>query len=107
MELILGLPPMSQYDAAATPVWRCLNNTPVHAPFTALPANVNLNDKNGTRSEWQKLSDSFDFTAEDKVNDFQFNEVIWRAVKGLNSPCPPAARAAFLQTAAEEDEDDD
>jgi YVTN family beta-propeller protein len=107
MELILGLPPMSQYDAAATPVWRCLNNTPDHAPFTARQINVNLNDRNGARSEWQKLSDSFDFTAEDKVNDFHFNEVIWRAVKGLDSPCPPAVRAAFLQTAASEDEDDD
>jgi YVTN family beta-propeller protein len=107
IELILGLPPMTQYDAAATPVWRCLNDKPGHAPFNALPANVNLNDKNGTRSEWQKLSDSFDFTAEDKVNDFQFNEVIWRAVKGLNSPCPPAARAAFLQTSVTEDDDED
>lgn len=98
MELILGLPPMSQYDAAATPLWRSLNNTPDHAPFTHRPVSVNLNDKNGTRSEWQKLSDTFDFTAEDKVNDFQFNEVIWRAVKGLDSPCPPVVRAAFLQT---------
>jgi YVTN family beta-propeller protein len=108
MELILGLPPMSQYDAAATPVWRCLNDRPGHEPFTARPITVNLNDKNGTRSEWQKLSESFDFTAEDKVNDFQFNEVLWRAVKGLDSPCPPAVRAAFLHTstgAEEEDED--
>lgn len=107
MELILGLPPMTQYDAAATPVWRCLNNTPDHQPFTARPITVNLNDKNGARSEWQKLSDSFDFTAEDKVNDFQFNEVIWRAVKGLDSPCPPAVRAAFLQTGASEEEEDE
>lgn len=107
MELILGLPPMSQYDAAATPLWRCLDDRPGHEPFIARPITVNLNDKNGARSEWQKLSESFDFTAEDKVNDFQFNEVIWRAVKGLDSPCPPAVRAAFLHTSAGAEEDDD
>ena len=29
MELILGIPPMSQYDAAATPMWRCFSKTPI------------------------------------------------------------------------------
>jgi YVTN family beta-propeller protein len=107
MELILGLPPMTQYDAAATPMWRCLNNTADHPAFRVRPVSVDLNEKNTKTSEWQRLSDSFDFTAEDKVNDFQFNEVIWRAVKGLDSPCPPAVRAAFLHTEDEEDEDGD
>ena len=37
IELILGLPPMSQYDAAATPLWRCFNNTPDHPPFKVRP----------------------------------------------------------------------
>lgn len=107
MELILGLAPMSQYDAAATPMWRCLDDTPDHPAFNVRPVNVDLNDKNTQRSEWQRLSDTFNFTAEDKVNDFQFNEVIWRAVKGLDSPCPPAVRAAFLHTNDEEEEEDE
>jgi len=105
IELILGLPPMTQYDAAATPLWRCFDNIPDHPPFSVRPINVDLNDKNIIRSSWQQLSETFDFTAEDKVNDFQFNEVIWRAVKGLDSPCPPAVRAAFLQTSMDEDDD--
>lgn len=107
MELILGVPPMTQYDAAATPLWRCLNNTAEHPAFNVRPINVDLNDRNTQRSEWQRLSETFNFTAEDKINDFQFNEVIWRAVKGLDSPCPPAVRAAFLQTTDEEEEDED
>jgi hypothetical protein len=107
MELILGLPPMTQYDAAATPMWRSLNNTADHPPFRVRPVSVDLNEKNTRTSEWQRLSESFDFTAEDKVNDFHFNEVIWRAVKGLDSPCPPAVRAAFLHTEDEEEEDGD
>lgn len=98
MELILGLPPMSQYDAASNSLWRCLNNTADHPPFSVKPVNVNLDDKNLETSEWQKMSETFDFTAEDRVNDSMFNEVIWKAVKGLDSTCPPSVRAAFLKT---------
>jgi hypothetical protein len=98
IELILGLPPLSQYDAAANPLWRCFDNSPVHPAYKARPNNVNLDDKNLAENIWQQMSETFDFTAEDRVNDFQFNEVIWRAVKGLDSPCPPAVRAAFLTT---------
>jgi hypothetical protein len=105
MELILGLPPMTQYDAAATPLWRCLNNTPDHPPFEARPCLVDLDEKNLAESEWQKKSETFDFTAEDRINDFEFNEVIWRAVKGLDSPCPPTVRAAFFMPGNKEDED--
>jgi hypothetical protein len=98
IELILGLPPLSQYDAAAVPLWRCFNNTPDHPAYKVRPNNVSLDDKNLAENIWQQMSEKFDFTAEDRVNDFQFNEVIWRAVKGLDSPCPPAVRAAFLTT---------
>lgn len=96
IELVLGLPPMSQYDAAANSLWRCMNSTPDHPSFNAKPCLINLDMKNLAENEWQQLSEKFDFTAEDRVNDFQFNEVIWRAVKGIDSPCPPAVRAAFF-----------
>jgi len=98
MELILGLPPMTQYDAAANSLWRCFNNTADHPSYTVKPIKVDLNDKNKAENQWQALSETFDFSVEDRVNDFDFNEVIWRAVKGLDSPCPPSVRAAFLTT---------
>jgi hypothetical protein len=103
MELILGLSPMTQYDASATSLWRCFSNTPDHPSFKSKSCQVNLDDKNLAVSKWQQMSETFDFTAEDRVNDFQFNEVIWRAVKGLDSPCPPTVRAAFLMTGAEDE----
>jgi hypothetical protein len=105
IELILGLPPMTQYDAAANSLWRCMNNTPDHPPFNTKPIMVNLDDRNLAENEWQRMSEQFDFTAEDRINDFQFNEVIWRAVKGLNSPCPPTVRAAFFMPGVDDDED--
>ena len=97
IELILGLPPMSQYDAPATPLWRCMNNTANHPVFIVRPNNVDLNLKNLAQSEWQKKSQKFDFTKEDIVSDAEFNEVIWKAVKGLDSPCPPAIHSAFFK----------
>lgn len=105
IELILGLPPMSQYDAAAVPLWRCMNNTPYHPPFKVRPCLVNLDEKNLAENKWQHKSEQFDFTKEDRVNDAEFNEVIWKAVKGLDSPCPPVVRAAFFMPDIKKDKD--
>jgi YVTN family beta-propeller protein len=105
MELILGVPPMTQYDAPATPLWRCFSNTPDHEPFTARPCQVDLNLKNTTVSHWQKKSEKFDFTKEDMVNDAEFNEVIWKSVRGLEAECPPAVHAAFLMQSEAEEKD--
>jgi hypothetical protein len=98
IELILGLPPMSQYDASATPMWRCFNHAPGHKTFSARACLVDLNEKNTVVSQWSKLSESFNFDIEDRVPDAAFNEVIWRAVKGLDSPCPAPVHAAFFMT---------
>jgi YVTN family beta-propeller protein len=96
IELILGLPPMSQYDAAAGSLWRCMNDTPGHLPFKVKPCQVDLNEINLAESVWQKKSERFDFSKEDMVNEAAFNEVIWKAVKGFDSPCPASVHAAFL-----------
>ena len=47
MELILGLKPMSQFDAAATPMFNSFQATPDLRPCQALPANVDLEARNG------------------------------------------------------------
>ncbi|MFN5135832.1 MAG: bifunctional YncE family protein/alkaline phosphatase family protein [Chitinophagaceae bacterium] len=105
IELILGLPPMSQYDAAATPMWRCFSSTPNLTPFVSVPANVNLNDVNEKVSVWSQLSETFDFTKEDRIPDLIFSEVIWKAVKGEHSVMPVPRRSAFLKTMKEEEDD--
>ncbi|MCU0457401.1 MAG: hypothetical protein MUE74_13990, partial [Bacteroidales bacterium] len=89
----------------ATPLWRCMNNSPSHEPYSVRPVTVDLNDKNIVHSRWQQMSEKFDFTAEDRIDDAKFNEVIWKAVKGLDSPCPPAVRSAFLIPETEMEED--
>jgi hypothetical protein len=107
MELILGLPPMSQYDAAATPMWRSFMATPDYTAFQSVPANVNFNDKNTANNATAQLSNTFDFTKEDRIPDLLFSQVIWKAVKGEHSVMPAPRRSSFVKTVKEEDDDDD
>lgn len=106
IELILGLPPMTQYDAAAEPMWRCFDSTASHPPFKSVPNLVDLTLKNTAESSFSRMSEEFDFTKEDRIPDAQFNEVIWAAVKGLDSPCPPPVHAAFFTPEQKEKDDD-
>ena len=105
IELILGLPPMSQYDAAAEPMWRCFNATASHPAFQSVPNLVDLNLKNMDKSKLSLLSETFDFSKEDRIPDAQFNIVLWAAIKGLNSPCPAPVHAAFVALVKNDDKD--
>ena len=107
IELILGMPPMSQYDAAATPMWRCFSNTANITAFHALPSNIDLNEINTASNAWQRKSETFNFTQEDRIPDNAFSEVIWKAVKGEHSIMPAPRRAAFVKLNEKEDDDDD
>ena len=106
IELILGLPPMSQYDAAATPMWRCFSNTSDVTPFKARPNNIDLEGKNIAMNEWQKRSEKFNFTKEDAIPDTEFNLVLWHGIKG-DVPYPAPIRAAFVKPSNKKDKDDD
>jgi len=106
IELVLGLQPMSQFDAAATPLWNSFTATPDLSGFTARPAQVDLTELN-TKLAWgAKESQKMDFTEPDKVDDLVLNEVVWRSVKGANSPMPAPVRAAFFKAHPKADDDD-
>jgi hypothetical protein len=106
IELILGLEPMSQYDAAAEPMWRCFTSTANPTPFVQKPLQVNINEINSVENVWQQMSEKFDFTKEDRVPDRLFTEVIWKAVKGASSIVPAPRRAAFFTPFEKKDTDD-
>jgi len=103
IELILGIPPMSQFDAGATPMWRSFTATPDYAPFEAVPARVDIHEKNWAWNELSERSSKFDFSKEDQAPDLEFSEVIWKGVKGINSKMPAPRRAAFVKVEKEED----
>jgi len=105
IELILGMPPMTQYDAAAVPMWRSFTSQLDLTEFSHLPANVDLTDKNKVKNNAARLSEKFDFSKEDNVPDLAFNEVLWQGIKGVAAPAP--ARAAFVRLNQKKDKDDD
>jgi YVTN family beta-propeller protein len=105
MELILGLKPMSQFDAAAMPMFHSFQSTPDLRPYTAEPALVDLHERNTRRAPGADLSARMDFTKEDAADDLLLNEVIWRAVRGADSPMPAPRRAAFVFAHPAEDDD--
>ncbi len=96
MELILGLPPMSQFDAAARPMYNAFTAQPDFAPYLHRPARVDLNARNTRRSPMAEVSMRLDLEIEDRADDLLFNEIIWKAVKGANAIMPPPVRAAFV-----------
>ncbi len=105
IELILGLPPMSQYDAGARPMFACFTNTPDLTPFTHIPSNVDLEAKNTALTEPARQSEKLDLRYADKIDDRLFNEIIWKTVKGEHSVMPAPKRGAFLNVAKKDDDD--
>jgi hypothetical protein len=94
MELILGLKPMSQFDAAATPMFNSFQAAPDLRPYDALPANVDLEERNSAHAWGGQIK--MNFAREDAVDDLLLNEVVWRSVRGADNPMPAPVRAGFV-----------
>ena len=105
IELILGMKPMTQYDAAATPLWRSFTAQPDMTSFHHLEARINLNELNPKTGKMAELSNKFNWDKEDAVPDLVFNEILWQGLKGERAPSP--TRAAFLKVSPKKDKDDD
>ena len=97
MELILGLPPLSQFDAAATPMYASFSATPDLQPFVCRPARVDLLKRNPEKSFGQLRSGEMDFSRQDAVPDEELSDIVWRSVRGAESPMPPPVRSAFVR----------
>jgi DNA-binding beta-propeller fold protein YncE len=106
MELILGLEPMSQFDAAAAPMYQSFTAEANFTPYKHLPAQVDLHELNKPDAYGAQESLKMDFSKEDAADDLLLNEVVWRSVRGAKSKMPPPVRAAFVRALHEADEDD-
>jgi YVTN family beta-propeller protein len=95
IELILGLPPLSQYDAAARPMFASFTDKPELRPYQHQPAQIALDTLNTKKAYGAARSVKMDFSEYDRVDDFELNEILWRAVKGTDAPLPPAVRRAI------------
>jgi len=106
MELILGMPPMSQYDAAATPMFNSFMDKADPTPFKHRPARYDLTERNSVNAPGAQQSAAWDFSKEDTLPDIEFNEVIWMSVRGAKSRMPAPVRSAFVRAIDDDDDDD-
>ena len=96
IELILGLPPMNQLDATATPMFDCFADRADLQPFAAAPSNIPLDRLN---PEPKKLSHPLlrkhayasarlPLAQPDRCPEDLLNRILWHAMKGPQAPYP-------------------
>ncbi len=79
IELLLGLPPMSIYDAVAPPMYDAFALQPSLAPFNALAARVDVTEKNKQTAYGAARSARMDFRHADDVDDAELNDILRHA----------------------------
>jgi YVTN family beta-propeller protein len=97
MELILGLPPMSQYDAAALPMYNSFTLSPDFIPYEKIIPQIDLNEMNLADAYGQDRCEQFDFTEVDRIPDIEFSEIIWKSIKGRMSNPQSPRRGVFVK----------
>lgn len=107
IELILGLPPMSQYDAAATPMYEAFTTQPNLAPFARRDAQVSTTELNRAGAPGQLASSRMNFVEADRTPEIELNQILWWSVRGAGSPMPPPKHAAFYRPATAVEDDDE
>jgi hypothetical protein len=117
MELLLGIGPMTQYEAIAAAIDDWDNSPSNAAPFDAImPTQELIADINPDPAELSsasprrrlvELSDRMDFRRADAAPTDLLNEVVWKSVRGVDSS-PPARRVSnSLPAGKDADGDDD
>ena len=92
IELILGMEPMTVFDAGARPMANCFQQKADLTPYKSEPPRVSLTDKNPATSPTAERSLKLDFSGSDLNDDEELNEILWLAIKGTQPPPPVRSR---------------
>jgi phospholipase C len=93
IELLLGLRPMTQFDAAARLMTTSFRTTPDPAPYTAEKPHIPMDDKNPPTAPGAAASNRMKFGEADENDDDKLNDILWRAIR-KDTP-PPPVRSYF------------
>ncbi len=81
IELILGMQPLSTYDAAARPLYDAFSAQPANArPFTALKPEIDVHAVNARTAYGSAISARLDFRYPDRVDPRVLNDILAHAV---------------------------
>jgi hypothetical protein len=95
VELLLGLPPMTQHDAAAAPMVNAFMAKPDLSGFTAVAAKIDLMTKNPAQGYGAEKSAAMDFSDYDRADEDALNRILWHSIKGTAAPYPGPVRRAL------------
>ncbi|MGD0767805.1 MAG: alkaline phosphatase family protein [Tepidisphaeraceae bacterium] len=119
IELILGLGPMSQYDAVADPIMDWDDSPSNAAPYDAIAASpVMIAERNpkvsdlsagDPRRKMALESEKMDFTHADAAPALELDQIVWKTIKGPDSVMPIMHRTlpGGVHPAGDNDDDDD
>jgi len=93
IEFLVGLRPMTQFDAASRPMSASFQKTPGPAGYTAEKPRVPLDDRNPPNAPGAAASNRMNFEEADQAGDDELNDILWRAVR-KDAP-PPPVRSYF------------
>jgi len=88
IELILGLRPMTHFDAGARPLAMAFASTPNIAPYQAEKPRISLTEKNPARSTTAARSARMNFSDADLADDDELNAILWESIKKSEAPVP-------------------
>jgi hypothetical protein len=88
MELILGMRPMTVFDAAARPMWNAFSQKPDLRPYAAEPPRIPLDTRNPATSATAARSARMDFSEADRIDDDEMNDILWLAIRQTPPPVP-------------------
>jgi hypothetical protein len=99
MEQILGLPPITQFDALAPLMRACFTSRPDFRPYTSLANRIALDEMNppvsalhGRARDAARKSLAMDFRHPDAVDEDTLNRILWDAARGGDAPYPAKLR---------------
>ncbi|MBR8834741.1 MAG: hypothetical protein DSM106950_12060 [Stigonema ocellatum SAG 48.90 = DSM 106950] len=108
MEQIVGIGPLSQFDASATPMLNSFTDHPNFTPYQAIAPGQSLSEKNPIDAPMASIAAKSDFSQEDRIPDQLLTEMVWKSVKGANSQVPQSkTRFGGRNVGIGSDNDDD
>ena len=88
IELILGLRPMTHFDAAARPMWAAFSKEPNMTAYEALKPAVPADERNPAANAIAARSSHLDFSEADRIDDDELNDILWLAIRRTDPPVP-------------------
>jgi YVTN family beta-propeller protein len=88
MELILGVRPMTVFDAGARPMSSVFQSKADLRPFEAVKPKYPLDERNPAASPTAARSLRMDFSEADRIDDDELNDILWRAIRKTDPPVP-------------------